>query len=290
MGKVSDFYCNRGAYAELFFVSRKIFFPNLQNIRLTDYTLEVFKVLKIKHIPSFLCLLLRVAEINIKNRLDIDSMENKKTGQQLPSTHAGDGGEAMEKTEDNPISDGPKKAQKPQDAGWYVAVVRVNCEKRIAIDIQDVLDNKAIWFEYWVPTKRTFVVDRRTNKRKEKDRVFLSTFIFCHVSRKDLNEIRFRSDVYKMLTMPGSKDIYRIPDAELENYRQFVECACEEVSAYTAPLKKGQKVRIFGGNMQGIEAYVQRVKGKRAVIGCEIKYIAGATIEIDRELLQIIED
>ena len=105
-------------------------------------------------------------------------MENKKTGQQLPSTHAGDGGEAMEKTEDNPISDGPKKAQKPQDAGWYVAVVRVNCEKRIAIDIQDVLDNKAIWFEYWVPTKRTFVVDRRTNKRKEKDRVFLSTFIF----------------------------------------------------------------------------------------------------------------
>ena len=183
-----------------------------------------------------------------------------------------------------------KKAQKPQDAGWYVAVVRVNCEKRIAIDIQDVLDNKAIWFEYWVPTKRTFVVDRRTNKRKEKDRVFLSTFIFCHVSRKDLNEIRFRSDVYKMLTMPGSKDIYRIPDAELENYRQFVESACEEVSAYTAPLKKGQKVRIFGGNMQGIEAYVQRVKGKRAVIGCEIKYIAGATIEIDRELLQIIED
>lgn len=290
MGKVSDFYCNRGAYAELFFVSRKIFFPNLQNIRLTDYTPEVFKVLKFKHIPSFLCLLLRVAEINIKNRLDIDSMENKKTGQQLPSTHAGDGGEAMEKTEDNPISDGPKKAQKPQDAGWYVAVVRVNCEKRIAIDIQDVLDNKAIWFEYWVPTKRTFVVDRRTNKRKEKDRVFLSTFIFCHVSRKDLNEIRFRSDVYKMLTMPGSKDIYRIPDAELENYRQFVECACEEVSAYTAPLKKGQKVRIFGGNMQGIEAYVQRVKGKRAVIGCEIKYIAGATIEIDRELLQIIED
>lgn len=217
-------------------------------------------------------------------------MENKKTGQQLPPTHAGDGGEAMEKTEDNPISDGPKKAQKPQDAGWYVAVVRVNCEKRIAIDIQDVLDNKAIWFEYWVPTKRTFVVDRRTNKRKEKDRVFLSTFIFCHVSRKDLNEIRFRSDVYKMLTMPGSKDIYRIPDAELENYRQFVVCACEEVSAYTAPLKKGQKVRIFGGNMQGIEAYVQRVKGKRAVIGCEIKYIAGATIEIDRELLQIIED
>lgn len=44
-----------------------------------------------------------------------------------------------------------------------------------------------------------------------------------------------------MLTMPGSKDIYRIPDAELENYRQFVECACEEVSAYTAPLKKAKR-------------------------------------------------
>lgn len=55
-------------------------------------------------------------------------MENKKTGQQLPPTHAGDGGEAMEKTEDNPISDGPKKAQKPQDADgmsqWYESTAK----------------------------------------------------------------------------------------------------------------------------------------------------------------------
>lgn len=55
-------------------------------------------------------------------------MENKKTGQQLPPTHAGDGGEAMEKTEDNPISDGPKKAQKPkmQDgmSQWYESTAK----------------------------------------------------------------------------------------------------------------------------------------------------------------------
>lgn len=41
-------------------------------------------------------------------------MENKKTGQQLPPTDVGDGGEAMEKTEDTPISDGPKKLKNPK--------------------------------------------------------------------------------------------------------------------------------------------------------------------------------
>lgn len=217
-------------------------------------------------------------------------MESKQTARLATSTIAGDDGEAEQKTKYNPISVSSKKAQKPQDAGWYVAVVRVDCEKKIAADIQQVLDNKAIWFEYWVPTKRTFTVSKRTNKRKEIERVFLSTFIFCHVSRAELNGIRFRPDVYKMLSMPGSKTIYRIPDMELENYRRFVECACEEVSAFTAPLKKGQKVRVFGGSLKGVEAYVQRVKGDRVLIGCEIKYIAGATIEIDRDLLEVIDE
>ena len=76
-------------------------------------------------------------------------MESKQTARLATSTIAGDDGEAVQKTKYNPISVSSKKAQKPQDAGWYVAVVRVNCEKKIAADIQQVLDNKAIWFEYW---------------------------------------------------------------------------------------------------------------------------------------------
>lgn len=188
------------------------------------------------------------------------------------------------------VSDADMEQSRPDDAGWFVAVVRVNCEKRIADAILSDLARKNIWFDYWVPTAKEHYVDKRTGKRKVRQKVFLSTFIFCHVSRKHLDEIRFRSDVYKMLMMPGHREIYRIPDRELESYRHFVENPDLPVVAHSGPLRKGQKVRITEGCLAGIEAYVQHVSGTKAVIGNEIRYISGATIEIDREFLKVIDE
>lgn len=222
-------------------------------------------------------------------------MTETKVQPQVTSTITGDGGEAVAESEEK-----TKKKLKvvkpneglnpPEDAGWYVAVVRVNCEEKIAKSILSNLNRNDIWFEYWVPKIKVVYIDKRTNKRKVKEKCFLSTFIFCHVSQKQLDEIRFRSDVYKMLTMPGQKKIYRIPDNKFNNYRNLVDNDEEPVSEAPVPLKKGIKVRVMEGKMKGLEAYVQRYNGKKAVIGNEIKYISGATIEINRELLEIVED
>lgn len=204
--------------------------------------------------------------------------------------NAGDDGEAMVKKQEKVKFEPNKGLERPKDAGWYVAVVRVNCETRIADSIQFNLNSSGIWFNYWVPKIKVVYVDKRTLKRKIKEKLFLSTFIFCNVSPTYLDEIRFRSDVYKMLTMPGHKEIYKIPDYEIINYRKLVENNEEPVTAAPVPLKKGVKVRVLAGNMEGVEAYVQRFTDTRAVIGNEIKYISGATIEISRDLLEIIEE
>ena len=63
----------------------------------------------------------------------------------------------------------------------------------------------------------------------------------------------------------------------------------ETVTAAPVPLKKGTKVRVVAGSMKGVEAYVQSYTEKKAVIGNEIKYINGATMEIRRDLLEIVE-
>ena len=210
----------------------------------------------------------------------------------------GDDGEAVAESEKTPPSQQEQDALEtsqtevvmPNDAGWYVAVVRCNCEKKIADFIKSNFDERAIWFEYWVPMQKIVYLDKRSNKRRIKEKVFLATFIFCHVSKDYLNDIRFRSDVYKMLTMPGHREIYRIPDKELYDYRRIVENSDLPVSPCTGPLKKGQKVRVTKGPMAGLEAYVQRTSGKKATIGNEIKYISGATIEIDRSFLEAISD
>ena len=215
-------------------------------------------------------------------------METSNIPPTITSTIAGDDGEAVVKIQESVVQELAGSLLKPASLGWYVAVVRMNCEKRIASYIQDDLKQKGIWFESWVPVVKNVVLNKRTNKRKKVEKVFLSTFIFCHISPSKVNEIRFRSDVYKMLTMPGHREIYRIPDEEMDNYRAFVDRSCLPISTYTGPLKKGQKVRIIGGPMQGLEAYVQRTKKETVIIGCEIKYISGATIEVARNLIEVV--
>lgn len=202
----------------------------------------------------------------------------------------GDDGEAVSKISQNEAQDPENEPIMPDDAGWYVAVVRCNCENAIGQTIAEYFDNKKIWFEFWVPMRKEVVIDKRSNKRRIKQKVLLTTYIFCHVSPDYLNTIRFRSDVYKMLTLPGHRDIYRLRDKEVEDYRRLVENPDLPVTPCSGPLRKGQKVRITEGKMAGLEAYVQRTSGKKATIGNEIKYISGATIEIDRSFLETIEE
>ena len=200
-------------------------------------------------------------------------MKNKTAARKVTSTNAGDGGEAVAISEDT--------------RHWYVAVVRVNCEKKIKIDIDDSFNRRGYQLETWVPIKKRTVVNSR-GKRNLREYVVLSTFIFVKVGEKHLNEIRFRSDVYKMLTMPGEKEPCTIPDETLNSFRRILEK--DEAVVLDRPLKKGDKVRIKEGDLTGCEAYVQRTQGSKVVIGNEIKYIGGATIEINKDSLEYIKD
>lgn len=216
-------------------------------------------------------------------------MDVTKTENQVPAPRIGDDGEAVLKIKQNEAFGAENEPKMPKDAGWYVAVVRCNCENTIAQTISDYFAKKNLWFEYWVPMRKEVVIDKRSNKRRVKEKVLLTTFIFCHVSPKYLNDIHFRSDVYKMLTMPGQREIYRIRDKELNDYRRIVENPDLPITPCTGPLRMGQKVRITEGKMAGLEAFVQRISGKKAIIGNEIKFISGATIEIDRSFLEAVE-
>ncbi len=194
--------------------------------------------------------------------MDVTKIENQASAPQM-----GDDGEAVLKNPQNEAFGHENEPKMPDDAGWYVAVVRCNCENTIGKTLELYFQRHKIWFEYWVPMQRMVVIDKRSNKRRIKEKVLLTTFIFCHVSPDHLDTIRFRPDVYKMLTMPGYREIYRISDKELNDYRSLVENPDLPVTPCSGPLRKGQKVRITEGKMAGLEAYVQRLSGKKAIIG-----------------------
>ena len=238
-----------------------------------------------RRFSALLYLLRRDSEANIKNELDIRTkMTETKVQPLVTSTIAGDGGEAVAKSQGF-VAENGFVATEPMH--WYVACVRVNYEKKFEIIINQHFKKRKLALETWLPLERRAVINSR-GKRNIRDVVILSTFVFVRVENKNLNEIRFRSDVYKMLSEPGKNVPYIISDTIFENFRRIVMTGEAEIQNH--PIKKGDKVRIIDGELVGVIAYVQRIQGKKALIGDEIRNICGATIEIDKEYLEFFKD
>ena len=207
-------------------------------------------------------------------------MNETKIQSQVTATIAGDGGEAVEKS-DGYVAENGFEATDPMH--WYVACVRVNYEKKLKLLIEQYFKDRKFALETWLPLERRVMINSR-GKRVIRDAVILTTFVFVRVEDKNLNEIRFRSDVYKMLSEPGKNQPYSIPDTIFENFRRIVMTGEAEIQNH--PIKKGDKVRIIDGELIGVVAYVQRIQGKKAIIGDEIRNICGATIEIEMVKLE----
>lgn len=211
-------------------------------------------------------------------------MTETKVQPQVTSTIAGDGGEAVEKSKGY-VAENGFTATDPMH--WYVACVRVNFEKKFEIIINQYFKKRKFALETWLPLEKRVVINSR-GKRILRDVVILTTFVFVRVEDKNLNEIRFRSDVYKMLSEPGKSAPYAIPDTIFDNFRRIVMTG--EVEMQNRPIKKGDKVQIIDGELTGVIAYVQRIQGNKAIIGNEIRNICGATIEVAMEQLRFFKN
>ena len=211
-------------------------------------------------------------------------MTETKVQPQVTSTIAGDGGEAVEKSKGY-VAENGFTATDPMH--WYVACVRVNFEKKFEIIINQYFKKRKFALETWLPLEKRVVINSR-GKRILRDVVILTTFVFVRVEDKNLNEIRFRSDVYKMLSEPGKSVPYAIPDTIFENFRRIVMTG--EAEMQNRPIEKGDKVQIIDGELTGVIAYVQRIQGNKAIIGNEIRNICGATIEVAMEQLRFFKN
>ena len=76
-------------------------------------------------------------------------------------------------------------------------------------------------------------------KRVVREAVFLTTFVFVRVEDKNLNEIRFRSDVYKMLSESDKSAPYAIPDSKFGHFskREFEEKVAPHVTMLRNPMR-----------------------------------------------------
>ena len=202
---------------------------------------------------------------------------------QVTSTIVGDDGEAVAGSKTT-IAENGFPATEPMH--WYVACVRVNYEKKFKLLIEKYFKDRKLALTVWVPLKKRTVLNSR-GKRVVRETVILTTFVFVRVEDRNLNETRFRSDVYKILSEPGKNTPHKVPDKQIEDVRRTLEK--EEAQILNQAIKKGDKVRVIGGDLTGVIAYVQRIQGKKVLIATEIPNIIGAAIETSKDQIEYVK-
>ncbi len=146
---------------------------------------------------------------------------------------------------------------KPAPLHWYAVHTRARSEKIIAERLQ----------EQGLPTFLPLVTEiRRWSDRKKKVELPLfSCYVFVRLAAGDHDE-RLRvcrtSGVFGIVSMRG--EAIPVPDAQIEALRAVVR---EEMPWALHPyLKIGQRVRIRGGSLEGVEGVLLSRNGDRTLI------------------------
>lgn len=184
-------------------------------------------------------------------------------------------------------------SNQPEDGlSWFVLNAVFGRELRV----KELLEIRGI--DVFVPMR--YLIKMR---RGHKERILvpaISNFVFVHTSKEFLEN--FKADLLSQYGFPtyfvtrkigDRRVIVTVPDLQM---REFIRVASqlEEDVLYFPPeeiqLEKGDRVRIIGGKLDGLEGVLLKVKGKRSkrVVVSIAGVAAVAAYYISPDLIQVI--
>lgn len=151
-----------------------------------------------------------------------------------------------------PACEGPL----PEDLTWFAVHTRSKCEKKVANLLSGIHIN------HFLPTFKE--VRLWSDRRKVIDQPLFPGYVFVRIPCED----KTRISVLRTDGVVGFVGIRRqgipIPDIEIENIQSLLS---SKVQVEPFPfLRVGQKVRIRGGCMDGIEGILTAKNSERCVV------------------------
>ena len=130
---------------------------------------------------------------------------------------------------------------------WYVALVRMHHEKKVA----ERLDK--IGIENFVPVQQE--VHQWSDRRKVVESVLLPMMVFVHADPKERKEVLSFSTVTPAV----------IPDEQMARFRFMLDYSEEAICMNSAPLARGEKVRVIKGPLTGLVGELVMVDGRSKI-------------------------
>ena len=151
--------------------------------------------------------------------------------------------------------------------------------------------------ESYVPMRYVVSLDRRGRKVKKYVPV-VRDLIFVRTDRLAMLRLKEQHDYLRNIYVPteeGKKQFVIVPDADMENFIKVTGTAADGLLFFSPDeisLTKGTKVRIHGGQFDGLEGTFIKVKGardKRVVVDIS-GVIVVATCTLRCDLVEVLTD
>lgn len=141
---------------------------------------------------------------------------------------------------------------------------------------------------YFIPMRITRTIDLNCKEEVKKE-VLFQNLVFVRAGQpyieKLVTNMRSLAGVYRD---PSTKEIARIPDAEMDTFIFVLTKGCEHLDIYEGELRKNDRVRVTEGIFKGAEGYIVRIKGDRRFVVSVNGVAAVATAYIPQSMLEKI--
>lgn len=180
-------------------------------------------------------------------------------------------------------------SHKEDEILWYAMRVPYRNE----LKVQDRLQDKGI--EVFIPTKRKLI--KRRGKTIYELTPVVNNLIFVHSKLCIIKELK--KEILNLQYLVNKENGQSTPITVRDNeMQQFIKASknVNEEAIYLTPeeinIAKGTKVRIIGGNFDGIEGVFVKVKGKRSkrVVVMLDKLLAVAMAEVEPDYIEVIKN
>ena len=170
---------------------------------------------------------------------------------------------------------------------WYIAVVSNRSEKKNAASLL------ALGYENFVAIQKEYHI-WSNGKKKMVDQIVLPAMVFVRATEPDRKAVLANLPFIKRFVVDParrngfSSPVAVIPDEQMQTLQFMLENAESPVSFDGKGFRSGDRVRVVGGQLNGLEGTVRQSKEGKSRLYVSMDILGFAIVEMDRRYLKHI--
>lgn len=124
---------------------------------------------------------------------------------------------------------------------------------------------------------------------------YIPNIVFVHATQAQIVKFKETCNFLKFMTWRKQTGLeyITVPDDQMHNFIRIASSQCETMKYYSPDeihIKKGTRVRVIGGQFDGVVGNFVKVKGKRnRQVVVIIPEVMAVSAEVDPDLIEVLE-